>query len=247
MIQVVVVEDERIFRESLIRRIEAFEDFRVVGTASNGIEGLFEIERLEPDVVFSDIRMPGMDGLIFLEQIRKDHGHIQVTLITGYTEFEYARKALQLGAFDYLLKPLEDKEILRVIKRLRHQQAEKSVEQAVSKEKEPQSLISLAKEWVSAHIDEATLDAVAEKVQMNTAAFSRKFHAEEGITFIKHLTGLRMNKAKELLCDPVLKISQISESVGYLDHRYFTEVFKKHWGMSPQEYRKAFYTDKPED
>lgn len=244
MIQVVVVEDERLFRESLIRRIEAFEDFRVVGIASNGIEGLFETERLEPDVVFSDIRMPGMDGLLFLEQIRKDHGHIQVVLITGYTEFEYARKALQLGAFDYLLKPLEDTEILRVINRLRLQLAEKSEEQAISKEKEPQSLISFAKEWVSAHIDVATLDAVAEQVQMNTAAFSRKFHTVEGITFIKYLTGLRMNKARELLSDPVLKISQISESVGYLDHRYFTEVFKKHLGISPQEYRKTLFTEK---
>lgn len=243
MIRTVVVEDEPIFRESLVRRIDSLGDFKVEGTASNGIEGLIEIQRTDPHVVFSDIRMPGMDGLVFLEQIRKDFGDLPVVFITGFQEFEYAQKALRLGAVDLLMKPLDADELHRVVEKLRLMLANMK---SIDNQRVPPGLIAVAKEWVCANLKEASLNAAAAQVQMNPAAFSRKFHASEGVTFIQYVSQVRMNKAKELLANPIFKVAQVAELVGYLDQRYFTEVFKKTWGLSPQEYRKTVFGESSE-
>lgn len=116
--QIVIVEDEIKIREGLKSIIEKFTPHKVVACECDGKAGLEEIRRLRPDVVFTDICMPVMDGLSMLEQIRDLGMNTYVVLLTGYSEFEYARRSIQLMAEDYLLKPLNVEDIIESLDKI---------------------------------------------------------------------------------------------------------------------------------
>ena len=91
------------------------EDVEVVGTANNGLTAREEIAARKPDLVFTDIRMPGLTGLELLREMGKISPDSLVVIISGYAEFEYAREAVEYHAFDYLLKPIKEEELARVL------------------------------------------------------------------------------------------------------------------------------------
>jgi two-component system response regulator YesN len=97
----------------------------VVGTASNGIEALELIEKEEPDIVITDIRMPGYDGLDMIEKAKKINDDLEFIIISGYGEFEYAKKAMAFGVRDYLLKPINKDDLLNALLRLQKDVMEK--------------------------------------------------------------------------------------------------------------------------
>lgn len=242
--KVMIVEDELLFRESLKRKLLGFPDVNVVAEMENGIEAEMMLEQVNPDLILCDIRMPGMDGITFLEQIHKDHGKNQIVVfISGFSDFEYARKALRWGAFDYLTKPLDADELSACLWRVREQlrsQAEQALE-VPEKANAPvnPSAIELCTQWIDKHLKDASLESVAEYAQMHPSAFSRKFRADTGQTFIRFITEKRMERARELLMNPLLKVQQIGQQVGYVDHRHFTEMFKRHVGCTPTEFREG--------
>jgi len=90
---------------------------RVAGAASNGEEGLRLIGELQPDLVITDIRMPRMDGLSMLRTILDENHGCKVILISGYADFEYAQQAVQLGAFDFVVKPFSEEEMMSAVLR----------------------------------------------------------------------------------------------------------------------------------
>ena len=107
MIKVLIVEDEPPIARAVKQLICRYSDaFQVVGTEINGRAALERLGRGEVDVVFTDIRMPVMDGLELLENIQRDYPEVVTVLLSGYQEFEYAQKAVCFQAFDYLLKPV---------------------------------------------------------------------------------------------------------------------------------------------
>ena len=89
----------------------------VVGTANNGLTAKEEIAHFKPDVIFADIRMPGLSGLELLQAIPEVSPESKVVIISGYAEFEYAREAIHHHAFDYLLKPIKEEELSGTRKR----------------------------------------------------------------------------------------------------------------------------------
>lgn len=93
--------------------------YTVIGDVHDGIEAMEAIEKQKPDVVISDIRMPGLNGLELIESILLHGLQTKVILISGYAEFEYAQKALQLGAFDYLLKQVDRNTLTETLLRLK--------------------------------------------------------------------------------------------------------------------------------
>ncbi|XEC94404.1 response regulator [Paenibacillus tarimensis] len=99
--------------------------YTVIGEAHNGLSALETILEKKPDVVISDIRMPGLNGIELLEQIRLHDLRSSVILISGYSEFEYAQKALRLGAFEYLLKQVDKDKLTDALERLKETLAEK--------------------------------------------------------------------------------------------------------------------------
>lgn len=107
MIQVVVVDDEPVIARSIKNSIEMCDsDFQVVAMANDGQTGLEYIKEKDPDLLFVDICMPVLGGLELLEELKKDGYEIPAVILSGYQEFEYAKRSITLGVLDYLVKPL---------------------------------------------------------------------------------------------------------------------------------------------
>ncbi len=116
MYKVLIVDDEPIICEGLKRSVR-WADFNceVAGTASNGLEGLEQMKKLKPDILISDISMNNMDGLAMVAAIRSEYPDVEVCLLTGYRNFEYAQQAIKLGVTRFLLKPSKMDEIEEAI------------------------------------------------------------------------------------------------------------------------------------
>jgi len=112
MIKAVLIDDEYIVVEGL-KAIINWDEFgiEVVGSASNGVSGLELIEKEKPDIIFTDINMPSMNGLTLIEKAKKIMPNSVFIIFSGYNEFEYARRAITLGVIDYLDKPVTTEKI----------------------------------------------------------------------------------------------------------------------------------------
>lgn len=110
--KIVVVEDENSIRNGLVRMLPKLKGtYQVVGCASDGKEGLEVISRTRPDLVIMDIQMPYMDGLAMLEVLREKHVQCRVIVLTAYSDFSFAKRAIDLGIENYLLKPIKIPEL----------------------------------------------------------------------------------------------------------------------------------------
>jgi DNA-binding NtrC family response regulator len=108
--RVLFVDDETDFRETLIKRMQK-RGVAAFGVPS-GEEALSWLQQQAADIVVLDVRMPGMDGIQTLRAIKRDHPLLEVILLTGHASLEIAREGMQLGAFDYLMKPIDIDELL---------------------------------------------------------------------------------------------------------------------------------------
>ncbi|CAH1193018.1 HTH-type transcriptional activator RhaR [Paenibacillus allorhizoplanae] len=116
MINVVVAEDKHPILRSIVKKIEDYSpDLRIVGEFTDGISALQMIKQVKPHIVFTDIRMPGMDGLKLISEVKEQAPDTIFIIISGYGEFDYARQAMQLGVTEYLLKPVTQKSIFEVL------------------------------------------------------------------------------------------------------------------------------------
>jgi two-component system response regulator YesN len=116
MYRVLLVEDEHLIREGFKRTIDwDMYGFEIVAEAQDGAGGLMLAERHCPHLIFADVRMPGMDGLEFAQLVLERLPDTKIVIVSGYKDYEYFRQSLQLGLFDYLLKPVDDDELIRVV------------------------------------------------------------------------------------------------------------------------------------
>lgn len=109
--KICVADDELEVRRSIIKKIDGIDPSFSIEDAGYGIAALAAMQQFKPDVAFLDIRMPGVDGLELLARLKQASPWIRVVMLSGYHEFEYARRALQLGADDFLLKPASKKQL----------------------------------------------------------------------------------------------------------------------------------------
>ncbi len=125
--RIVVVEDNELYRDELLQCLEQEEsDIEIMGSASNGVEGLALVEKLvrenaAPDVIFTDIRMPEMDGFEMIEVLQRRQISCKIVVTSSCPEFLYAKRAMELGAVDFLVKPLKAYEVRNVLGRLRRE------------------------------------------------------------------------------------------------------------------------------
>lgn len=121
--RILIVEDEIKIRKGMANLIVKHTQHTVAGEAKNGVEGLEMVKRYCPDLVISDIRMPVMDGLEMIRAIREQELCAHCIILSGYSEFEYARQALQYGVDDYLIKPLAPEDVIAVLERVQEKMA----------------------------------------------------------------------------------------------------------------------------
>lgn len=263
--KLLIVDDELHIRQGLEHLDWASIGIQTCKTAKNGEEAMTLAMQMKPDVILSDIRMPNMSGLEMTEQILQFHPQCAIIFLSGYREFAYAKKALALGAFDYLLKPTSPEEVLSCCQRamekvkvakvqnvnmaeMKHRLLEMEVKKEFESNAEPEASEQQAgsRNHVAEFLEyidknygrELTLRDLSEEFHFNSIYINRMIKKETGYTFLEILNNKRMNKAAEYLKNPNLKISEAADLVGIPDQRYFSQVFKKYYGQSPRQYQK---------
>ncbi len=211
----------------------------VVGTANNGLTAKEEIGIFKPDVVFTDIRMPGLSGLELLKAIPEVSPESKVVIISGFAEFAYAKEALKHHAFDYLLKPIKEEELTRVMNAIvndRDESSEDEEDRILAYDRMIDNVISDIREH---YMEDISLTSLASKYNISMGHLSKMIKEQLQVNFSDYIASLRIQRAKELLRDDSISIQEIAEIVGYNDYFYFTKVFKKVEGISPSKYRKS--------
>jgi two-component system response regulator YesN len=268
LIKVLIIDDEEIIREGLKKTVD-WESMGciVAGEAEDGEAGLKLILTMKPDLIFTDIRMPGLSGLQMLAKLREMKLGCKVIILTGFRDFEYAQEAVRQGAYRFLLKPVKTEDLILAIT-----EAAKEIKTAKSKEEiytnlgkrvkeyyglaQPEKieptfkeqtevvgsnlkyLVSKALEYIKANYSsDLNLKTVADEIYVSTWYLSKLLKKETGDNFINILNDIRIEKAKKLLLEPKYKIYEIAGEVGFTDVPYFTKTFKRVTGLTPMEFK----------
>lgn len=249
MFSLVIIDDEEYVTLSLSKYItQQHPLFQVCGTFTNAEDALTYLRDNSADVIITDIRMPHMDGLQMLEQVRVFLPDVCILVISGYSEFEYARKACSFNVRNYLLKPVDFQELSTNLNSIA-QHLSKLPSAPIANTNAPadrivsnigvedDTVIQYAKNYIRTHYaDNISRDAVASSVYLDGAYFSRLFKQKTGQSYIDFLTEVRMEKAIELLATHS-SITEISKAVGYFHRNQFITNFRKYTGYTPSDYR----------
>ncbi len=260
MYRLIIVDDEKLIRNGLSRYVEDnAEEFDVAGEFDDGAPALEYLlgNAGQVDVVIADIKMKNMSGIELAGQIRSHNIDVKIVFISGYEEFEYARKAIEYKVFSYLLKPLRfeqlDNMFRELVKELKGKEKpdvgmseinsisdskyEKTEERNKSDDYKEQILL-MAMEYINEnYCREVSLVDVAEHVHLNPVYLGRIFKQRFGTTVMDCLIRIKMHKAKEMLVNTDKKVKEIAQLVGYSNENYFITIFKKNTGMTPKKYR----------
>ena len=115
MTKLLIIDDEAIVLDTYSRIVRNNFEQIEIETASSGIEGLLKLESFRPQIVITDIRMPGMSGLEFIREARKFDQHVKILIVSAYEQFEYAQESFQYNVEDYILKPVTKKKLMNVL------------------------------------------------------------------------------------------------------------------------------------
>ncbi|GHV26324.1 DNA-binding response regulator [Clostridia bacterium] len=250
MLRVLIADDEAGVCK-LLQNLVCWADLgmEICAVAHDGTQALEMIQSLNPKLILVDVKMPGINGFEMIERAKRLGSDADFIIISGHRDFEYAQRALRFQVMDYLLKPIDKRELTILLRRIQTKAArmESSVESEaaqpaeVSLAESESRIIRIAKQYIDEHFAESvTLKTVAELVGFNATYFSTRFHAECGQTFLEHLTDIRVAKAKELLRTTNNSIASICQAVGYNDINHFNALFKKNTALRPSVYRKLY-------
>ena len=245
--KIVIAEDEELQLNSLVKKVEKFcPGFTVVGTAQTGSQAYKLICEKAPDILISDIRMPVMTGIELMEKARIMFPELQFIIISGFSEFEYARSAIRLQVSDYLLKPVETEELQKALNKIRLKLQERAQEESAafngdSENKTAEQVAFAVIEYLQHHYnEEVNLNQIASALHYSPSYLTKIFVQQYDTTPSKYMISLRMQKAQQLLAhNPELSVRQIGETVGYPEQGSFSRIFKKYVGVSPLEYRSG--------
>ncbi|MEG1943848.1 MAG: response regulator [Oscillospiraceae bacterium] len=250
MYKVLIVEDEAKIRKGFIKSI----DWEALGCtvcaeAENGCDGLQKIRTLRPEIVFTDILMPVMDGLEMLAIAKKEY-NFEAVVLSGYGEFAYAQRAITIGVSDYILKPFDESTILELINSIKKRLVEKTL---VNEHHTGQNELSVpltsshytlrGYDYLIENYYTGTTGAdIAEFLDISPGYFYKIFKTDTGMSIRDFITKLKLSKAVSLLkSNPNLKIYEVADMVGFSDYKYFHRVFSEEYGDSPLKYKQNLF------
>jgi len=238
--KLIIVDDEPKIRNGLIKLLNAREDWQVCGAFEDAPAALKALYDLAADVIITDIKMPEVSGLELIRQIRERNQQIRIIILSGYSNFAYAQKAIELGVTRYLLKPTNPKELIAVLSAI-----EKELAAPVLPEPESQGetevgnlLVTRAIQYIEVHYGgKISLQNMARELHLSPNYLCELFKRHTGKNLMEYVTEYRMTKAAVYLNHVEYKVSDVAKMVGYKEAKYFSSAFKKAYGMTPMEYR----------
>ncbi|MDR1687337.1 MAG: response regulator [Clostridiales bacterium] len=260
MYKVMIIDDETIIVKGLTKVIP-WQDYgcEVVATAYNAQDGAKTIREISPDILFTDIRMPGGDGLTMLAGLITEFPNMQITVLTGHRDFNYAQEAIRLGVTRFLLKPSKMDELTEALttmtaklKNLKQSSplqtngegeqpaAEKPSAEQSSQGESSSFIVRKAVAFIEEHhAEKISLSDVADACYVSQWHLSKLLGKFTGQSFYDILNTARITHTKELMTDPSLNLSEIADIVGFSDTPHFSRVFKKIEGISANTYRNS--------
>jgi len=237
---ILLVEDEKWVRTAIRRTIERTElPFKVVHECENGLDGLDWLKEHSVDLVFTDVRMPVMDGINFVEQLRQLKKQQGIIFISGYEDFNFVQSALRFGAIDYLLKPVEIEEMKECLTKWSKNLLSAPEPTIVPSPLEISTIDKVIQYVKDSMPGEVTLYSAAEAVHLNPSYLSQLFKQKVNMNFSDYVLEQRLKEATKLLGHTSLTITEIGERLGYVDVAHFSKTFKKITGRTPSAYRKS--------
>lgn len=246
---VLVVEDNRdiaLYLKSLLS-----ESYHVI-TTKNGEEGLDIAEKSIPDLVITDLMMPVKDGYQLACEMKQNMllNHIPIIMLTAKSSDEDRIEGLRCGVEAYIRKPFQPEELLIRIKNIfesRRILKEKYMSTITHNGNENKldsdanlKFLQTISNLIHSEMDNPEMNSafLADKMAMSISQLSRKINGITGYSTISYVLQLKLNKAKKMLADDNISITEVSDACGFYDVSYFSRVFKKEFGISPSHYQK---------
>lgn len=247
--RVMIVEDEQRARRGLYNLLTGISDeVEIVAEAADGKKALELIGAVKPDVVFTDIKMPYMDGISLIKAVQALGIETHYVIVSAYEDFHTAKEAISSGVTEFLIKPVTYEETEAVLEKIKRMIEKKpgTVNRNLKK-RYPDAHPAVLK---ALHVIECGYAAkisqkeLAESQGMTQEYFSYLFNRDIGETFTKFLRNYRIDVAKTLLLEEGVPREEIPYSIGFSDVKYFNKVFKEVTGESVAEFvrsRKSYF------
>ena len=254
--RLLIADDEAVIRQGLLSL-----DWKSIGmvevyAVSNGGEARELLLSTVVDIVIFDIRMPGMTGLELSEMVRERSMDTAVVLLTGFSEFDYAVKAIRSGVYEYLLKPVNPRELFDTITDVKLRLEQERYKRNLVREHESQEgkydtvsqvrnyFLKVSKSTLNILTDLAeefchplSLNELSQRYHFTSSYMSKKIRQETGYSFMDILSAVRLMNAATFL-QAGEKVNAACEKAGFNDQRYFSQIFRRVFGCSPSEYKK---------
>jgi len=250
MYNLLIVDDEPIIRRgikslAILSKIGISEIFE----AGNAEKCLEIIDKEQIDIIMLDINMPNTDGLTLAKMLKEKNKNFAIIMVTGYDYFEYMQTAIRLGVDDYLLKPVNKTDIELVLKRMIDKIEKIRLENRLLElNLTSESILSgdnssfkVVREYMNEHLfdSDLSLGYMAENLGFNSSYLSGIIKQIYGIPFQEYVALKRMEQAKILCLSTDMKNYEIAEEIGYEDVNYFTNRFKKTFGITPKQFKQG--------
>lgn len=237
--RLMIVEDEQRARRGLKNIIMSLSpDHEIVAEAANGQSALELIKAVKPEVVFTDIKMPFMDGLTLIKEVRKLGFDTKFVIISAYEEFDYARQAISLGVTEYLVKPLIVEDVSGALEALCFKKEENPPVHSLS-ETYPDAhpvVIKALKKIENDYGEPLNLKDMANDLGVSPEYFSSLFSKNVGESFIRFLRNYRVEIAKTLYLHGNIPKEEVPYKIGFTDDKYYNRIFKETTGMSVSQF-----------
>ena len=250
MYNLLIVDDEPIIRRG-IKSLAILSEIGInkIFEAGNAETCLEIIDKEQIDIIMLDINMPNTDGLTLAKMLKEKNKNFAIIMVTGYDYFEYMQTAIRLGVDDYLLKPVNKTDIELVLKRMIDKIEKIRLENRLSELNVTSESITIGdnssfkvvREYMNEHLfdSDLSLGYMAENLGFNSSYLSGIIKQIYGIPFQEYVALKRMEQAKILCLSTDMKNYEIAEEIGYEDVNYFTNRFKKTFGITPKQFKQG--------